>query len=165
MTPERGPIFADGTLTTRAAALGHGVALGDVFMNAAELRDGTLVRPFAMTIPFGTYWLVAPDFDALSEPARAFADWLRDRDQVRVGGSLGRLLFPLLLDLADRIDHGVEGQHGRGMARLVVAHRLQIFQVGEAAFAAARRFPSASCASSRAPRAVLPTRRRRRSAP
>jgi LysR family glycine cleavage system transcriptional activator len=76
VTPERGPIFADGTLTTRAAALGHGVALGDVFMNAAELKDGSLVRPFAMTIPFGTYWLVAPDFDALSPPARAFADWL-----------------------------------------------------------------------------------------
>jgi LysR family glycine cleavage system transcriptional activator len=76
VTPQRGPIFPDGTLTTRAAALGHGVALGDVFLNAAELKDGTLVRPFEVTIPFGSYWLVAPDFDALSLPAGAFADWL-----------------------------------------------------------------------------------------
>lgn len=76
VTPGRGPIFADGTLTTRAAALGHGVALGDLFMNAAELRDGSLVQPYPVTLPFGSYWLVAPDFDALSPPARVFADWL-----------------------------------------------------------------------------------------
>lgn len=76
VTTGRGPIFADGTLTTRAAALGHGVALGDLFMNAAELRDGSLVQPYRVTLPFGSYWLVAPDFDALSEPARVFADWL-----------------------------------------------------------------------------------------
>lgn len=76
VTTGRGPIFADGTLTTRAAALGHGVALGDLFMNAAELRHGSLVQPFAMTMPFGSYWLVAPDFDALSQSARIFTDWL-----------------------------------------------------------------------------------------
>ena len=74
--PERGPIFGDGSLTTHAAALGHGVALGDPFINGADLRDGTLVEPFRDRVPFGSYWLVAPDLDALSEPARAFADWL-----------------------------------------------------------------------------------------
>lgn len=72
----RGPIFADGTLTTRAAALGHGVALGDLFMNAAELRNGSLVQPFSVAMPFGSYWLVAPNFDALSPPAHIFAEWL-----------------------------------------------------------------------------------------
>lgn len=76
VTPERGPIFADGMLTTRAAALGHGIALGDLFMNAAEFKDGSLVRPFDLAIPFGSYWLVAPDLDALNPPARLFADWL-----------------------------------------------------------------------------------------
>lgn len=76
VTPGRGPIFADGTLTTRAAALGHGVALGDLFMNAAELREGSLVQPYDVTMAFGSYWLVAPDFGALSPPARIFADWL-----------------------------------------------------------------------------------------
>ncbi|RLP24457.1 LysR substrate-binding domain-containing protein [Mesorhizobium sp. YM1C-6-2] len=76
VTPGRGPIFADGTLTTRAAALGHGVALGDLFMNAAQLREGSLVQPYPVTLPFGSYWMVAPDFDALSPSARIFADWL-----------------------------------------------------------------------------------------
>jgi len=76
VTPGRGPIFADGTLTTRAAALGHGVALGDLFMNAAQLREGSLVQPYAVTLPFGSYWLVAPDFDALSPAARIFVEWL-----------------------------------------------------------------------------------------
>ncbi len=76
VTPGRGPIFADGTLTTRAAALGHGVALGDLFMNAAQLREGSLVQPYPVTLPFGSYWMVAPDFDALSPSARIFAEWL-----------------------------------------------------------------------------------------
>lgn len=76
VTPGRGPIFADGTLTTRAAALGHGVALGDLFMNAAELREGTLVQPYPVTMPFGSYWLVAPDLAALSPAARVFVEWL-----------------------------------------------------------------------------------------
>lgn len=76
LRPERGPIFADGNLTTRAAALGHGVALGDPFLNGVELKDGTLVEPFRESVAFGGYWLVAPDFDALSQPARTFADWL-----------------------------------------------------------------------------------------
>lgn len=74
--PERGPIFGDGTLTTRAAALGHGVALGDPFLNGAEIRDGILVEPFQETVPFGSYWLVAPDLAKLSPPARIFVDWL-----------------------------------------------------------------------------------------
>lgn len=76
VTPQRGPIFADGTLTTRAAVLGHGVALGDVFINAGDLSTGALVRPFQETIAFGSYWLVAPDFEALSPPAQTFAEWL-----------------------------------------------------------------------------------------
>ena len=75
-TAQRGPIFQDGALTTRAASLGHGVALGDLFLNDAELKSGELLQPFPISIPFGSYWLVAPDFDALSAPVRAFADWL-----------------------------------------------------------------------------------------
>src|SRR5229473_167195 len=39
-------------------------------------------------------------------------------------------LLRLRLDLADRIDHGVEGQHGRRMPRLVVAHRLEQGDIG-----------------------------------
>ena len=51
---------------------------------------------------------------------------------MRGGFALSRLLRPGL-DLADRIDHRVEGQHGRGMAGLVVAHRLEHRDIGPAA--------------------------------
>src|SRR5471032_3007886 len=44
----------------------------------------------------------------------------------RLLGLVARLRF----DLADRIDHGIEGQHRRGMARLVIAHRLKQCDVG-----------------------------------
>jgi LysR family glycine cleavage system transcriptional activator len=73
---DRGPIYADAALTTRAALLGHGVALGDAFLNADDLRSGALVCPFEITLPFGSFFLVAPDFDLLGPAAHAFADWL-----------------------------------------------------------------------------------------
>lgn len=76
VTAQRGPIFQDGSLATRAASLGHGVALGDPVLNLSEIKSGELVQPFEMTIPFGRNWLVAADFDALSPSAKAFADWL-----------------------------------------------------------------------------------------
>src|ERR1700761_382294 len=34
-------------------------------------------------------------------------------------------LFGLRFDLADRVDDGIKGQHGRGMPGLVIAHRLE----------------------------------------
>src|SRR5437899_10694541 len=43
--------------------------------------------------------------------------------------SLRRLLRPGF-DLADGVDHGVEGQHGRGMTGLVVAYGLEQGDVG-----------------------------------
>lgn len=74
---QRGPLFADGAMAARAAVLGHGVTLGDPFLESLEMKAGRLVQPFDVSIPFGTYWLVTPDFELLSEPARAFADWLQ----------------------------------------------------------------------------------------
>jgi len=50
--------------------------LGDRILNGADLRAGLLVRPFEMEIPYGAYWLVAPDFQRLSRQAEIFADWL-----------------------------------------------------------------------------------------
>jgi LysR family glycine cleavage system transcriptional activator len=76
--PQRGPIFPDAALATQAAILGHGVALGDMLLNGQDLREKRLVRPFDVEVPFGAYWLVARDLKALSEPAQAFAEWLRD---------------------------------------------------------------------------------------
>ena len=73
---QRGPLFTDAALAMQAAKLGHGVALGDRILNGADLRAGLLVRPFEMEVPFGAYWLVAPDFQRLSWPAKTFSDWL-----------------------------------------------------------------------------------------
>lgn len=74
---QRGPIFPDAALAAQAASLGHGVTLGDTLLNSQDLQSGRLVQPFAIEVPYGAYWLVAPDLKALSEPAQAFATWLR----------------------------------------------------------------------------------------
>ena len=70
------PIFPDASLVMQAARLGHGVALGDCTMEREELSAGILVQPLAFSAPYGAYWLVAPDFARLTEPAKAFADWV-----------------------------------------------------------------------------------------
>jgi len=75
---QRGPIYADAALVMQAAKLGHGVGLGDRAMERDDLRSGTLIRPFDIEAPCGAYWLVAPDFDSLSEPAKAFVAWVMD---------------------------------------------------------------------------------------
>src|SRR5258705_3586616 len=49
-------------------------------------------------------------------------------------------LFGLRLDLADRVDHGIEGQHRRGMPGLVIAHRLEQRDIGPLALRPAGRF-------------------------
>lgn len=75
--PERGPLLADASLAKQAAVLGHGVALGDLLLVQEELTAGTLVKPFDTNVRCGAYWLVARSLRNLSEPARAFADWVR----------------------------------------------------------------------------------------
>src|SRR5262249_2452899 len=64
--------------------------------------------------------------DCRAEPAN---DELRE-----VGLLRGSLRAPLGLDLADGLDHRVEGQKRRGMARLVVAHGLEYGDVGPFSF-------------------------------
>jgi LysR family transcriptional regulator, glycine cleavage system transcriptional activator len=82
-----GLLFPDGAMAAKAAVLGQGITLGDAVLDSQDVAAGRLVQPFALSIPFGAYWLVAPDFELLSGPARAFADWLmtesaRARDAV-----------------------------------------------------------------------------------
>lgn len=74
---ERGPLLADAALSKQAAMLGHGVALGDLLLVREELAAGTLVKPFETNVVCGGYWLVAKSLSKLSEPAQAFADWIR----------------------------------------------------------------------------------------
>ena len=76
MAQQRGPIFPDSALIMQAAKLGHGIGLGDRFMEATDLEAGTLVRPFDIEVQYGAYWLVAPTFCELGPAARAFADWV-----------------------------------------------------------------------------------------
>ncbi|PBB25630.1 MULTISPECIES: LysR substrate-binding domain-containing protein [unclassified Mesorhizobium] len=75
--PARGPMLADISLSKQAALLGHGVALGDLLQIGNELETGALVKPFDIDVASGGYWLVARSLKELSEPAAAFADWIR----------------------------------------------------------------------------------------
>lgn len=75
--PARGPMLADASLSKQAALLGHGVALGDLLQIGDELASGALVKPFEIDVASGAYWLVARNLADLSEPAKAFADWIR----------------------------------------------------------------------------------------
>lgn len=75
--PTRGPMLADASLSKQAALLGHGVALGDLLQIGEELETGALVKPFDIDVASGAYWLVARSLPGLSEPAAAFANWLR----------------------------------------------------------------------------------------
>ncbi|MBZ9668780.1 LysR substrate-binding domain-containing protein [Mesorhizobium sp. ES1-3] len=75
--PARGPMLADASLAKQAALLGHGVALGDLLQIGEELATGALVKPFDVDVGSGAYWLVARRLSDLSEPAAAFADWVR----------------------------------------------------------------------------------------
>lgn len=72
-----GPIFRDAAHALQAAVLGHGVALGDLLLDGDDLAAGRLVSPFEVEVPYGSYFLVAPDFEGLDPAAKAFADWLR----------------------------------------------------------------------------------------
>ena len=73
---EGGPLYADAAHALQAAKLGHGVALGDRVLEGDDFRNGTLVRPFELAVPYGAYWLVAPDFQLLGQPGIDFAEWI-----------------------------------------------------------------------------------------
>lgn len=75
--PARGPMLADISLSKQAALLGHGVALGDLLQIGGEVASGALIKPFDIDVASGAYWLVASSLRDLSEPAAAFADWVR----------------------------------------------------------------------------------------
>lgn len=74
---DRGPLYTDTVLAMQAALLGHGAALANLVLAEEHLRAGALVKPFAVDMPCGAYWLVAPNFSQLSSAARAFANWIR----------------------------------------------------------------------------------------
>ena len=86
----RGLIFNDHALVIQAAIGGQGVALGDAALVTDDIVAGRLIAPFALQIPLGGYWLVAPDLGKLSPGAQAFADWITAEAQ-HEGGHHARL--------------------------------------------------------------------------
>ena len=75
-TGERGTVFNDSSVMLQAAISGHGVALIDDFFAIHALARGDLIRPFDISIPGGSYWVVARSLEKLSQAARSFVDWL-----------------------------------------------------------------------------------------
>lgn len=74
--PTRGPMMADGALVLQSALRGHGVALADPRFVAEDIAAGRLVQPFATSLPYGAYYLVARSFETLPLPAAALSDWI-----------------------------------------------------------------------------------------
>ncbi|MBX6324278.1 MAG: transcriptional regulator GcvA [Rhodospirillaceae bacterium] len=74
---DRGYRFRDVNLTLEVAVAGHGVALGDNLLCAADLAAGRLVRPFAAPVaPCRAHWLVAPAAHRERPAVAAFWDWV-----------------------------------------------------------------------------------------
>ncbi len=77
--PARGPVFSDSALLMQAAADGQGIALGRRSLLGNDLRNGVLVRPFAIETPTPRrIYLVYPPRLAGSPKVAAFRSWLRD---------------------------------------------------------------------------------------
>ncbi|QRY68410.1 LysR family transcriptional regulator [Ensifer sp. PDNC004] len=73
---ERGAIFADGAMVLQATVRGSGVGLIDRDHALDDLAAGRLIQPFNVTVPYGAFFLVTRRFEALSQAARAFVDWV-----------------------------------------------------------------------------------------
>jgi LysR family transcriptional regulator of beta-lactamase len=75
----RGVVFDSSLAMAEAAAQGAGVALLPSAMFARDLRSGRLVRPFALELDAGGYWLTRLKSRRASAAMRAFRDWLLAR--------------------------------------------------------------------------------------
>ncbi len=76
LVPVWGPTFSNSAIATESAELGHGVVLGSRRLARHRLADGRLCAPFELATPGGAYWLLAANFDRLSEAEQAFCQWL-----------------------------------------------------------------------------------------
>ncbi|HYZ48757.1 MAG TPA: LysR family transcriptional regulator [Sphingomonas sp.] len=83
----RGAIFDSSVTMAEAAAQGGGVALLPVRMFARELRQGRLVRPFALEIAVGDYWLTSLKSKQETAGMRAFRNWLLEAVSTPESGS------------------------------------------------------------------------------
>lgn len=73
----RGLRFQSSVHAVQAAVQGQGVALGRSALIADELRNGTLVRPFEVSLPTDlAYYIVYPSEHLKRSKVKAFRDWL-----------------------------------------------------------------------------------------
>jgi LysR family transcriptional regulator of beta-lactamase len=77
----RGPVFDSSVALAQVAAQGTGVALLPPAMFARELRQGSLVRPFALAVDAGSYWLTKLKSRPETPAMQAFRAWLRQACQ------------------------------------------------------------------------------------
>lgn len=76
--PDRGPFFSDSALLMQAAAEGQGIALGRSSLLGNDVRNGVLVRPFAIETPGARrVYLVYPPRIAESPKLARFRAWLQ----------------------------------------------------------------------------------------
>ena len=74
---ERGPGFNHSHLVVQAAINGDGVALGRGALVAEALRDGTLVKPFDLSLPSRFSYFAVSSRASLADPVvAAFRQWL-----------------------------------------------------------------------------------------
>lgn len=75
----RGPGFSHYSLTLQAAALGQGVALGREPLVTEALKNGSLVRPFDVSLSTGMgYYVISTNTATSKSKIRAFTGWLMD---------------------------------------------------------------------------------------
>lgn len=74
--PLIGPVFDSGALMVEAALAGHGVALAPARLFERQVDQGRAVRPFAVSIDAGAYWLTRLKTRKPSLALAAFEDWI-----------------------------------------------------------------------------------------
>ncbi|MDT8757621.1 LysR family transcriptional regulator [Sphingomonas psychrotolerans] len=72
----KGPMFDSSLAMAEAAMQGAGVALAPASMLSRALDDGTLVRPFALEVGTGRYWLTWLKSRVPSPAMLAFYEWI-----------------------------------------------------------------------------------------
>ena len=74
--PLRGPVFDSSLAMAEAAIQGMGVALAPPAMLSRHLGEGRLVRPFALEVSTGRYWLTWLQSRTPGPAMLAFREWI-----------------------------------------------------------------------------------------
>ncbi|MEQ9813561.1 MAG: transcriptional regulator GcvA [Azospirillaceae bacterium] len=87
-----GTEFMDSSMAIQAAIDGHGVILGHTVLAWDDIRNGLLVKPFALAVPYDfAHWFVCPEGEERRGAVKRLRDWLVaeaatfPRPEVRLG--------------------------------------------------------------------------------